>query len=102
MSNLEIIALAETPTPVVKVHPTVVFSILNNFVRRNDREQRVIGALLGIAKEGSIEVSMLGPDFFCFCFYDLLLTCIFVYDLIDYGMLRGSSRGEVGRVLCRN
>ena len=42
----------------VKVHPTVVFSILNSFVRREKRDFRVIGTLLGVVKDGQIEVNI--------------------------------------------
>jgi hypothetical protein len=53
----EALALGDTPVPVVKVHPTVVFSILNSFVRREKRDFRVIGTLLGVVgKDGQIEV----------------------------------------------
>lgn len=52
------LALGDTPIPIVKVHPTVVFSILNSFVRREKRDSRVIGTLLGVVKDGQIEVIM--------------------------------------------
>lgn len=52
----EALALGDTPVPIVKVHPTVVFSILNSYVRREKRDFRVIGTLLGVVKDGQIEV----------------------------------------------
>ena len=56
MTLQEALALGDTPVTVVKVHPTVVFSILNSFVRREKRDFRVIGTLLGVVKDGQIEV----------------------------------------------
>jgi len=32
---------------VVRIHPMVVFSILDHFIRKEERGQRVIGTLLG-------------------------------------------------------
>ena len=58
MTLQEALALGDTPVPVVKVHPTVVFSILNSFVRREKRDFRVIGTLLGVVKDGQIEVKI--------------------------------------------
>eukprot|EP00824_Muranothrix_gubernata_P000355 TRINITY_DN10412_c0_g1_i1.p1 TRINITY_DN10412_c0_g1~~TRINITY_DN10412_c0_g1_i1.p1 ORF type:complete len:288 (+),score=58.22 TRINITY_DN10412_c0_g1_i1:141-1004(+) len=40
----------------VHVHPGVVFTILDHFVRRNDGQERVIGALLGTVVENVVEV----------------------------------------------
>lgn len=59
MSKYEALTLADAPSVTVKVHPTVVFSILNNYVRRNDRDSpRVIGTLLGVVgKDGVVEVT---------------------------------------------
>ena len=36
----------------VKVHPLVLFSVLEHYVRRNEGQKRVIGTLMGY-KEGS-------------------------------------------------
>lgn len=57
MSTVEALSIGESQKLVVKLHPTVVFSILNNFIRRNDRESRVIGTLLGTIKDGVVEVT---------------------------------------------
>ena len=57
MSKVEALSIGENQKSIVKLHPTVVFSILNNFVRRNDRESRVIGTLLGTIKDGVVEVT---------------------------------------------
>jgi translation initiation factor 3 subunit F len=57
MSTVEALSVGDKEKLVVKLHPTVVFSILNNFVRRNDRESRVIGTLLGTIKDGVVEVT---------------------------------------------
>jgi hypothetical protein len=40
----------------VKVHPVVLFSICDAFVRRNDKQERVIGTLLGSVADGVVEV----------------------------------------------
>ena len=40
--------------PVVRVRASVVFSILSNYVRRNEKQERVIGTLLGTVKDGNI------------------------------------------------
>jgi len=39
----------------VSVHPVVIFSVLDHFIRRNEGH-RVIGTLLGVINEGQIEV----------------------------------------------
>jgi len=39
----------------VSVHPVVIFSVLDHFVRRNEGH-RVIGTLLGVINEGQIEI----------------------------------------------
>jgi translation initiation factor 3 subunit F len=40
-----------------KVHPVVLFNILDHYTRRNDGQERVIGTLLGhINSDGSVEV----------------------------------------------
>lgn len=38
---------------VVKVHPVVLFSICDSFMRRNEGQERVIGTLLGRVSRGS-------------------------------------------------
>ncbi len=55
--------LATTQTLVqVKVHPVVIFSILDHFVRRNDEsQQRVIGSLLGTNIDGVVEITNCFP-----------------------------------------
>ncbi len=42
--------------PSVKVHPSVVFDILNSFSRREDLSHRVVGTLLGVVKDNCVEV----------------------------------------------
>lgn len=45
-------------TPPVKVHPLVVFSILDHYLRRQEGQERVIGTLLGSrTEEGVVEVT---------------------------------------------
>ena len=53
-----IITIGNKIVPSVKIHLTAVFSILNTFVRRSERNSRVIGALLGTSKDGIVEVSL--------------------------------------------
>lgn len=57
--NLEALSLGLDPFPKIKVNATVIFSILNSFVRRAQRDSRVIGTLLGEIdeKEGTITIS---------------------------------------------
>jgi len=42
--------------PSCKVHPVVVFSILDHFIRRSEGQPRVIGTLTGINVDGVIEI----------------------------------------------
>ena len=51
------LTLADTQFPVVKLHPTAVFEILNTFMRRSDKNQRIIGTLLGSIKDNVVEVN---------------------------------------------
>lgn len=39
-----------------KLHPVVVFSILDHFSRRNENQERVVGTLLGVNNDGVIEI----------------------------------------------
>lgn len=57
MSGLEALSLKDDSLPSVKVNATVLFSILNSYVRRSTRDARVIGTLLGEVKDGTIIVS---------------------------------------------
>jgi translation initiation factor 3 subunit F len=57
MSKLEALSLGDAGDVAVKLHPTVVFSILNHFIRRTDRDSRVIGTLLGYVKNGVVEIT---------------------------------------------
>ncbi|XP_064474702.1 eukaryotic translation initiation factor 3 subunit F-like [Ornithodoros turicata] len=49
------------PNITVKVHPVVLFAIIDSFERRNDGAERVIGTLLGSYEKGGVEVTN------CFC-----------------------------------
>jgi len=40
----------------VKIHPVVIFNILDQFIRRNEGQDRVIGTLLGVNVDGAIEI----------------------------------------------
>jgi len=44
-----------------KVHPLVVFSILDQYLRRNENQKRVVGALLGLNYDGVIEIKNCFP-----------------------------------------
>lgn len=59
MSNLtqEALVLNDEYYPLIRLHATAVFSILNSHSRREDKQGRVIGTLLGIAQEGYIDVT---------------------------------------------
>lgn len=43
-----------TTTPTYRVHPLVIFSILDHYQRRNDGQSRVVGTLLGQQLEGNV------------------------------------------------
>jgi len=44
-----------------KVHPAVVFTILDHYTRRNDGQERVIGTLLGEENDGVVEIKNCFP-----------------------------------------
>lgn len=41
----------------VKVHPVVLLQICDSYIRRGEKQDRVIGSLLGTVSEGTINVS---------------------------------------------
>ncbi|KAJ2489388.1 hypothetical protein IWW37_004010 [Coemansia sp. RSA 2050] len=43
--------MATTTTQQCYVHPVVLFSVLDHYLRRNDNQERVIGTLLGVRSE---------------------------------------------------
>ncbi|KZT60705.1 Mov34-domain-containing protein [Calocera cornea HHB12733] len=49
---------ANRPSPVtsVTVHPIALFSILDHYLRRDEKQDRVIGTLLGSRQDGEVEV----------------------------------------------
>ena len=51
-----IFLVGESTLPTVRLHPMAVVNILNSFVRRSDRQARLIGTLMGIVREGNIEI----------------------------------------------
>lgn len=53
----EILTLGDDSLPLVKVHATAAFGILSGFSRRAEKQSRVIGTLLGIIKDGEIEIT---------------------------------------------
>jgi translation initiation factor 3 subunit F len=42
----------------VTLHPNVLFSILDHYLRRNDTQERVIGTLLGVRNEDSTVIDV--------------------------------------------
>jgi translation initiation factor 3 subunit F len=40
----------------VRVHPVVLFTICDAFIRRNDKQERVIGTLLGTIADGVVDI----------------------------------------------
>jgi translation initiation factor 3 subunit F len=45
----------------VKIHPVVLFTALDAFMRRNDGQKRVIGTLLGYENDGVVEITQCFP-----------------------------------------
>ena len=40
----------------VRIHPVALFSICDGYIRRNEKQDRVIGTLLGTVSEGIVEI----------------------------------------------
>jgi translation initiation factor 3 subunit F len=53
-SSANSFSLASTPR--YRIHPVVVFSVLDNFPRRSESQSRAVGTLLGSIENGIIEV----------------------------------------------
>ena len=51
--NLNFSYLRRTPS-LVTIHPVVLFSILDHYLRRTDSQDRVIGTLLGTRSESDV------------------------------------------------
>lgn len=66
----------------MKVHPRVVFSVLNHYMRREDRSSRVLGTLIGRMSDDVIEVG------------DASMGGVYVLIVVDYGVFWRSSYGE--------
>jgi len=49
--------LEDEPYKLVEIHPVVLFSILDHFIRRNENQERVIGTLLGSIHDGVVYIS---------------------------------------------
>lgn len=56
-TDIEKLTLSDAKLPKVLLHPIAVFSILNSFMRRSDKNSRSIGTLLGVVTEDTIEVT---------------------------------------------
>lgn len=44
-----------------KIHPVVIFSILDHYLRRNEKQDRAIGTLLGVNHDGIVEIKNCFP-----------------------------------------
>lgn len=44
------------PSLRVNIHPLVLFSICDAYIRRSEKQERVIGTLLGVISDGVVEV----------------------------------------------
>lgn len=53
----EALTLLDDRKPYVRLHATAVFAILSSFSRREDKQARSIGTMLGTTKDGCIEIS---------------------------------------------
>jgi translation initiation factor 3 subunit F len=53
--------LEDSTRSTVNVHPVVVFSILDHFMRRDEEQERVIGTLLGSIHEGVVNITSCFP-----------------------------------------
>lgn len=65
----------------VKVHPTVLFSVVDSYERRNEKMTRVVGTLLGTNIQGNIEVT----DCFVVPHRDADEVCPYFNFLLTYG-----------------
>lgn len=50
-------AFASSNDIVVKVHPMVLFSVLDHYLRRPENQKRVIGTLLGTVSANVVEIT---------------------------------------------
>ena len=82
MSNLEALSLKDNSLPSIKVNATVLFSILNSYVRRSARDARVIGTLLGEVKDGTIIVRIIS------CYYCYTYECCRFLTALLYPLLK--------------
>lgn len=59
LSGGDTLFIAEGSSRLVKIHPAVLFSVLDHYMRRNEGQVRVIGTLLGVVDEltGNVEVT---------------------------------------------
>ena len=57
MNQIETLTLSDAKLPKVLLHPTAAFSILNSYMRRSDKNMRVIGTILGTVTDDVIEVT---------------------------------------------
>lgn len=53
----EALTILDDRKPHVRVHATAILAILNSFSRREDKQARPIGTMLGEMRDGCIEVS---------------------------------------------
>ena len=58
LSGGDTLFIADGASKQVKIHPAVLFSVLDHYIRRNEGQKRVIGTLLGFVEDnGHVEVT---------------------------------------------
>lgn len=104
--SAEAISLNEESLPKVRLHATAVFVILNHFVRRSDKDARVLGKwwLLGIP--GGVVVrcewtTNFTPPLFTFCTFILSFVCLFRAPAIHLSPSTLSLLDQTGTLLGR-
>lgn len=54
MTSTQILLPTSTGSVIVRVHPVALFSICDAYIRRNEKQERVIGTLLGTVVDGNV------------------------------------------------
>uniref|UniRef100_A0A7S0RJW6 Eukaryotic translation initiation factor 3 subunit F n=1 Tax=Chlamydomonas leiostraca TaxID=1034604 RepID=A0A7S0RJW6_9CHLO len=54
MTSTQVLLPTGTASVVVRVHPVALFSICDAYIRRNEKQERVIGTLLGTVVDGNV------------------------------------------------
>lgn len=61
MLKADFLHLVDDTSITYKVHPVVIFSVLDHYKRRGDGQERVIGTLLGIKSGNTVEITNCFP-----------------------------------------